>query len=95
VRINTATGGIVPLELLEVDDAWLSRGGSVVQAAAKLDAKKLAAQCRSELEAFKQRAGRNSFDVAPESMCSSVADIQKSLREVAEWVKEGNDCDGV
>jgi len=72
-----------------------SRGDSVVQIAAKLDASKLAAQCRSELEALKQRAGRNSFDVAPESMCSSVADIQKSLREVAEWVKEGNDCDGV
>ncbi|WP_425517422.1 Imm57 family immunity protein [Stenotrophomonas lactitubi] len=72
-----------------------SRGGPVIQAAAKLDARKLAAQCRSELEAFQKRAGGNSFDVAPESMCSSAADIQKFLREVGALVKGGNDCDGV
>lgn len=72
-----------------------SRGGSVIQAAAKLDARKLAAQCRSELEAFQERAGGNNFDVAPESMCSSAADIQKFLREVGALVKGGNDCDGV
>jgi len=67
----------------------------MIQVAATLDARKLAAQCRSELDAFQKRAGANSFDVAPEIMCSSVADIQKFLQEVGALVKGGNDCDGV
>ncbi|GEM_PF-1740441 len=72
-----------------------AQGNSVVQAASKLDAKRLAGQCLSEFSAFKRRAGSASFDVAPESICSSVSDIQKSLREVAGLAKAGAGCDGV
>jgi len=72
-----------------------AQGYSILQAAAKLDAKRLAGQCLSEFSAFKRRAGGVSFDVAPENICSSVADIQKSLREVAGLAKAGAGCDGV
>lgn len=72
-----------------------AQGNSVVQAASKLDAKKLAGQCMSEFAAFKRRAGPAKFDVAPENICSSVADIQGSLREVVLLANAGGDCDGV
>lgn len=72
-----------------------AQGNSMVQAASKLDAKRLAGQCLSEFAAFKRRAGNAKFDVAPENICSSVADIQTSLRDVARLVKAGGACDGV
>lgn len=72
-----------------------AQGNSMVQAASRLDARKLAGQCLSELAAFKRRAGGAKFDVAPENICSSVADIQSSLRDVVRLAKAGSDCDGV
>ncbi len=71
-----------------------AHGNSTVQAASKLDAKKLAGQCMSELAAFKRRAGTAKFDVAPENICSSVADIQRSLREAVRLANAGGECDG-
>ncbi|BCX42978.1 Imm57 family immunity protein [Stenotrophomonas sp. LC732] len=71
-----------------------AHGNSVAQAAPKLDAKKLAGQCMSEFAAFKRRAGAAKFDVAPENICNSVADIQRSLREAVRLANAGGECDG-
>ncbi|WP_206149860.1 Imm57 family immunity protein [Stenotrophomonas pavanii] len=71
-----------------------AHGNSVAQAAPKLDAKKLAGQCMSEFAALKRRAGAAKFDVAPENICNSVGDIQRSLREAVRLANAGGECDG-
>lgn len=71
------------------------QGDSIIKVVPKLDAKRLAGQCRSEFSAFKRRAGGVSLDVVPENICSSVAEIESSLRELVRLAKAEATCDGV